>query len=210
VVVSPFVGERNERLTPGGLGRRLGARIADGLFLALVCYLPATRGPGLPEYVIGYVGAMVGLGIRTSDLWGLDRRSLSRFAGGAAFVLGCLAYFTLCEARGQTLGKRMFGVRVIRADGGRFVTHGQALIRSLAFVVTSLPLGLGQLAMLWDPHLRSWSDRVAGTRVVRVGWSGRVESLAWPVLATAALSAILSVGVPFALLVAPLRTILHL
>jgi uncharacterized RDD family membrane protein YckC len=151
------------------------------MILGLLCYLPGTRGPDLPEYVIGYVGFIFNLGIRTSELWGLDRASLSELAGRGGFLLGCLLYLTLCEARGQTLGKRMFGVRVVKADGGRFVTYPQALVRVLSFVLTSIPLGVGQVAMLWDQQRRSWSDHIAGTRVVRVPWAGSERSLARPV-----------------------------
>ena len=120
----------------------------------LLCYLPGTRGPGLPEYVIGYFGFIFGLGIRTNDLWGVSRASLAEFAGRAGIVLGYLLYFTLCEARGQTPGKRMVEVRVVRADRGRWLEHRQALVRSLSFVLTLIPLGVGQLAILWDPQRR--------------------------------------------------------
>ena len=201
---------QNKWVSPAGPVRRLSARMIDAVIVGLLCYLPGTRGPGLPEYVIGYFGFIFGLGIRTNDLWGVSRASLAEFAGRAGLVLGCLLYFTLCEARGQTPGKRMVGVRVVRADGERWVEHSQALVRSLSFVLTSIPLGLGQLAILWDPQRRSWSDRLAGTRVVCVPWAGKVESLARPLLVTMAVTAFFSIGIPFAVLVAPLHVILDL
>lgn len=199
-----------QKLPPAGAGRRFGAVLVDAVLVGLLCYLPGTRGPGLPGYVIGYVGFMFGLGIRTSELAGMDRGTLARLAGGLAVVLGGLVYFVLCEVRGQTLGKRMFGIRVIPAHGDAFVTLGQAVGRSLAFVLTIIPAGIGQLAMLWDPKRRTWPDVWTGTRVVRVGLSGRVDSLARPVLTVVIVTSVLSVGVPAVLLVAPLKTILKL
>ncbi len=210
MAVGAIEGNRSPWLSPAGFGRRVVARGIDVLILGLLCYIPGTIGPSLPEYVIGYVGFVFRLGLRTSELWGLDRASLSELAGKGGFVLACLLYFTLCEARGQTLGKRMLGVRVVSATGERHVTCMQALVRSLSFVATSIPCGIGQLAILWDPQKRSWSDRLAGTRVVRVPWAGKVGSLARPVVATLAVTAFFSLGVPFAVLVAPLDVILDL
>lgn len=195
---------------PGGPLRRVVARVIDAAVLGVLAYWPGTRGPRLPEVVVGYVGFMFRLGVRTDTLAGIDRMVLARWSGALGALLGALVYFTLCEGRGQTLGKRMVGVRVVREDGDRLVGRAQALGRSLAAVLTSIPLGIGPLAMFWDPKRRTWADLMAGTRVVRVGWAGQVDSLARPVITTLVVTLALSVAVPFVVLLAPLSAILDL
>jgi|DewCreStandDraft_1066081.scaffolds.fasta_scaffold11154_4 uncharacterized RDD family membrane protein YckC len=68
---------------------------------------------------------------------------------------------------GQTLGKYLLGIRVVSARGER--TWGQILLReTIGRLVCVATLGLGYLAILWDPERRGWHDRLADTRVVRV------------------------------------------
>ncbi len=67
---------------------------------------------------------------------------------------------------GQTPGMRFLAIRVTRADGSREITFGRAFRRVLAVVLSLLPLGLGYLAILWDPRRRAWADRMTGTEVV--------------------------------------------
>jgi uncharacterized RDD family membrane protein YckC len=69
---------------------------------------------------------------------------------------------------GQTIGKRVVGVRVARPDGAPVdptVAAGRAAMR----LVSGLALGLGFLWAAWDPEKRTWHDMVADTRVFRVG-----------------------------------------
>lgn len=81
-------------------------------------------------------------------------------------------YFTLFEglARGQTPGKRLFKLRVIK-DSGRQVTFAEAMARNLLRVVDMLP-GMyltGILAILFNRQRKRLGDMVAGTLVVHTG-----------------------------------------
>lgn len=86
---------------------------------------------------------------------------------GIGFGWGAL-YFTLFTAtgRGQTPGKRLMGVRVIRLDGKRmgwwyaFERFGGYF----ACVTTGL-LGFAQI--LWDRNRQGLHDKIAGTVVIR-------------------------------------------
>ena len=94
--------------------------------------------------------------------------------GGAAtwimaiFLLGLLVidlmYFALQEmlGAGQTLGKRLVGLRVINRDGGRAAAW-PLLLRNL---VRTLDLIIGAPLMFFDRHSRRVGDRLAGTVVV--------------------------------------------
>jgi uncharacterized membrane protein SpoIIM required for sporulation/uncharacterized RDD family membrane protein YckC len=92
----------------------------------------------------------------------------------AALVLGVFviiwAYFVVFELlwRGQTPGKRLVGIRVIR-DGGYGVTAGSILTRNLfRFVGDLMPFPLvGIGVMFGNARCKRLGDFVAGTIVVR-------------------------------------------
>ena len=73
--------------------------------------------------------------------------------------------FAFNAAGGQTIGKMATSLRVVGAGGGR-VGAGRALARTVAWIVSVAPLGLGLLPAAFDPEGRTLHDRVAGTRVV--------------------------------------------
>jgi uncharacterized RDD family membrane protein YckC len=82
-------------------------------------------------------------------------------------LLVVLAYFTFFEGReGRSLGKRVFGLRVVRADGAP-ITYREAAIRNLVKVFPPLLLldTLFMLVFFFDQKQRV-SDRLAETIVV--------------------------------------------
>lgn len=85
------------------------------------------------------------------------------------FVL-TFAYGIFCEWRlhGQTLGKRIFRLRVIDAGGLR-LEPSQVILRNLLRLVDGLPAFymLGGAVALWNPRFQRLGDIAAGTVVVR-------------------------------------------
>jgi uncharacterized RDD family membrane protein YckC len=65
---------------------------------------------------------------------------------------------------GQTPGKRVMGLRIVRTDGKR-VGFGNALRRVLGFFVSSI-LFLGFMWILFDNRRQGFHDKIAGTFVV--------------------------------------------
>ncbi len=82
-------------------------------------------------------------------------------------VLAGLAYYVGMEGsrRGQTLGKRLLGIRVLGVDG-RPIGRGRALLRHVGGYVSALALGIGYLWMLWDERQQTWHDKMARAVVV--------------------------------------------
>ena len=78
-------------------------------------------------------------------------------------------YYIFFEAawNGQTPGKRLLGLRVMRADGTP-VALTEVAIRNLVRIVDFLPLayGVGVLTMFFQPQSRRMGDLAAGTLVV--------------------------------------------
>jgi len=104
-------------------------------------------------------------------LWVLTA-PLAAFGFGWGVVLQLLAagaYFVVLEGgrRGQTLGKRLAGIRVADARSGGAIGSGRALVRHVGRYISGLALGLGYLFMLWDPRQQTWHDKMAGSVVLR-------------------------------------------
>lgn len=68
---------------------------------------------------------------------------------------------------GQTIGKKLLGVRVTTTSGGQ-VDFVKALIRPIAKLLSGIVLALGYLWMLWDKDSQTWHDKIAGTYAVKV------------------------------------------
>src|SRR5207249_7927849 len=99
-------------------------------------------------------------------------QAASPYFGIAVLLTFALAwsYFILLEwlGNGQTIGKRIFGLRVI-ADDGAPAGFIAVLVRNLVRVVDFLPsfYGLGLLAIVMSSRSQRLGDLAAGTFVVR-------------------------------------------
>ncbi|HEV8671179.1 MAG TPA: RDD family protein [Candidatus Limnocylindria bacterium] len=99
-------------------------------------------------------------------------QTASPYFGIATLLTFAIAwsYFILFEwlGNGQTIGKRMFGLRVI-ADDGAPAGFIAILVRNLVRVVDFLPgfYGLGLLAIVVSSRSQRLGDLAAGTFVVR-------------------------------------------
>jgi uncharacterized RDD family membrane protein YckC len=91
--------------------------------------------------------------------------------GGGCVVLHVVglavwvAYETLLLSQwnGQTIGKKVVGIRVVTASGAP-PDWLHAMIRSLSRVLSSILL-LGYLWVLWDADSQAWHDKLAETYV---------------------------------------------
>lgn len=90
--------------------------------------------------------------------------------GAISFFVLSIVYGMFCEWRwrGQTIGKRLFGLRVIDSHGLR-LRLSQVVLRNLMRLFDSLPLLylVGAAASLFSRNLQRLGDLVANTVVVR-------------------------------------------
>jgi uncharacterized RDD family membrane protein YckC len=102
------------------------------------------------------------LGLGTGHIFELPLLPLAAF-----FLLLNGGYFTAFTAvGGQSIGKMALGIRVIsHEDSG--VPIGRATLRTLACIVSALPLGAGFLPGVIGADRLTLHDRLAHTRVVR-------------------------------------------
>jgi uncharacterized RDD family membrane protein YckC len=157
-----------------GFGRRLLARLLDSLLYGLataVLFVPGAVLTGLAFEgceTITYAG-------NTSELLCDDGYpKVGLLVGGVALMLAsvlvvAVIYIRALARTGQTWGRTIVGIRVIRLDNGVSPGVGKALGRTLfSWFYSTSPFGLGYLWMLWDDRNQTWHDKVAGTLVVNV------------------------------------------
>ena len=89
--------------------------------------------------------------------------ALAILALGVAFHV--VYHTVLVGGCGQTLGKMLLGVAVVRRDGAP-AGYGRALLRCVGGGLCLLTLGLGRLFVLFTRDRRALADFVAGTRPI--------------------------------------------
>ena len=67
---------------------------------------------------------------------------------------------------GQTPGKFIFGIKVIKVDGS-CISHTDAVIRAIGYNVSFMLFGVGLLWAFVDKNSQTWHDKLARTYVVR-------------------------------------------
>ena len=102
------------------------------------------------------------LGIITAILFGAARGP----GGGVSFLVGVVYYWYFwTRQEGQTPGKKLMNIRVIKADGGP-LTDSDAIIRYIGYYLNSIVLMLGWIWALFDAKSQGWHDKLAQTYVV--------------------------------------------
>jgi uncharacterized RDD family membrane protein YckC len=83
------------------------------------------------------------------------------------FIFG-IAYFTFTIGwKGQTLGKLMLGLKVVRTDGSR-TGFLRAFIRSWGYILCIISIGIGFLVIAWNDQKRGLHDFISNTRVIKL------------------------------------------
>lgn len=132
---------------------------------------------GVINWVMIATLGLVGIDLRTPLSEGSNWFQTVVFIG-AVFLLVLMPFLLLTAywllfwtTTGQTIGKRIVGVRVVRFDGER-MRAGNAVRRIVMYFVSMLPLFLGFIWILIDDERRGWHDKVAGTCVI-YAWEAR-------------------------------------
>ena len=124
------------------------------------------------------IGLLAALGLSVDTTGGAVAFFAAALLGVAAITIVAFLYAPLMMSRtdGQTVGRMVLNIRVIRADGRRmtfgFAFIREVLIKSLLFgVLSSITFGLASLLdvlwPLWDEENRALHDLVVNTRVIK-------------------------------------------
>ncbi|MFE4972194.1 RDD family protein [Kitasatospora sp. NPDC056651] len=103
-------------------------------------------------FVDGWLVSLVSYGLLAHG----DKGEANLWTSPLFFLVAAL----LLSTTGTTVGKRLFGLRVVRLDGGR-ATIPQVLLRTLLLCLVVPPL-------VWDRDTRGLHDKAVGTVEVRI------------------------------------------
>lgn len=110
--------------------------------------------------------------------------------GGLAILLMAVNRLLLPTISGWSLGRAVFGIRVVRRDGAS-VGPWRLLLRDLAHLLDTVSVLVGWLWPLWDSRRRTFADLLLHTEVRRVEpvqHAGTIRRLTAVVAAVAALA----------------------
>jgi uncharacterized RDD family membrane protein YckC len=150
-----------------GWWARVGAQLIDGMIV----------GAGGAILVVA-ISAPFSIGFFANDTVGILSILLGLLIATACVSLVALLYAPAMMARtnGQTLGRKVTGIRVVRATGRPidfgFAMVREVLVKSLLFgLLASVTFGLASLIdvlwPLWDEEHRALHDFVVDTRSIR-------------------------------------------
>lgn len=148
-----------------GWGSRVAAYIVDGLII------------GVPVGILIAIGFAVGV----EEVNCTSTRYSTNCTGGGLSGLGIaivgIGYLIALAAglwlmyqqgkTGQTPGKKMVNIRVVREADGQPIGFGMTFVRNLCHFVDGIVCYLGFLWPLWDAKKQTFADKIIGTVVVK-------------------------------------------
>ena len=121
------------------------------------------------DYIILVAVPVVTLLISVS-IGGATTSRTGGISNSTGWLLGSLLwltnFFILPAVNGQSIGKMLTGLRIVKMDG-RGISFGTVLLRNfVGYAVTALTAGLGFLLSMVGSNGRALHDMIAGTVVV--------------------------------------------
>lgn len=139
---APFGAPRNY----ANWGQRAGALIIDQappLVLYLIALILTFTGARMIGLILYGVAGLVALG------WAVYNRWIQQ------------------GNTGQSLGKRVLGIKLIAEQTGQPVGVGTAILRDICHIVDGLPCYIGYLWPLWDDKSQTFADKIVSSIVVQ-------------------------------------------
>lgn len=111
-----------------------------------------------PGAAVSVTVALVALSVPLHSAWWWICVSI----GAAAILVTAFNRVLLPGVLGESLGRRVFGIAVVRRDG-ETAEPGRLLMRDLAHLADTAPLLVGWLWPIWDRRRGTFADILAGT-----------------------------------------------
>lgn len=115
---------------------------------------------GLAIFAVGYIASLI-LGAIATALGVLTYLATA----GVVLAFNIIQWVKQGNT-GQTIGKKVIGLRLISETTRQNVGPGPSVIRGLAHIVDAIPCYIGFLWPLWDPKKQTFADKIMGTVVV--------------------------------------------
>lgn len=81
-------------------------------------------------------------------------------------IIGIIYVIGFWTWRGQTPGKMVMGIKIIKTDGSP-IGIGRAILRYVGYLVSTIIIYIGYLMIAWDSKKQGLHDKIAGTYVVK-------------------------------------------
>ena len=142
-----------------------------GFWIRLVAYIIDAVIIFIPTFVIGLV---IGLIAAASAGAANNSSNANAIAGsGASVVVDLIAfvitvgYFVYFWGKGQTIGMRVFHLRVADAITGQPIGYGRAALRYLGYIISGIVCYIGLIWAAFDGRKQGWHDKIANTVVLQ-------------------------------------------
>ncbi|MFH8614266.1 RDD family protein [Streptomyces sp. NPDC017979] len=87
---------------------------------------------------------------------------------GYAWLIAAMVFIAYREGTtGQSPGKQVLGIKLLREQDGQIVGFGKAFLRRLAHIVDALPCYIGYLWPAWDQKKQTFADKICSTVVIK-------------------------------------------
>ncbi|HVD14596.1 MAG TPA: RDD family protein [Actinomycetota bacterium] len=145
----------------GGWGARVGAYLLDLIFVSV------------PTVILVAI-AVIPVAVSSSDGGQPGQAELalmfSLLTAAFALQLVLVAYnrWYLQGTTGQSWGKRIIGLRLVRMADGQPVGGGMSFVRDVAHTIDGLICNIGYLMPLWDDRRQTIADKLLNTVVLDV------------------------------------------
>ena len=129
----------------------------------------------IDHIILGIIAIIISMPIGLSTLFSTDKISpfmmlanMFSWIGAIVVVISILYFLYFESTTGQTLGKRMVGIKVVK-ENGKKLSFGDALIRTVFRIIDMLPVAyiIGFIVILVSQKKQRVGDVVAKTIVVK-------------------------------------------
>ena len=117
---------------------------------------------------VAYIIDAIILGIVSGVITAVFRLDQATSGNALGLLINVIYFVVLWSSTGggQTLGMRIFNLKVIRTDGSE-LTVVQAVIRWIGLFVSFIVIFIGVIWVAFDSEKQGWHDKIAGTYVVK-------------------------------------------
>ena len=154
------IADPNASVVPADRGTRLVATILDGIVIAVMVYLPFM----VAAVMVGAIGRATGIGNDVGPLF-LVIGSL----GIVGFIVWCWLTIKYVRSNGQTIGKKILGIKVVRTDGSAISLGRIFWLRNVVNgLISIIPLyGIIDALFIFGESRQCVHDKIADTFVVK-------------------------------------------
>ena len=139
-------------VTVVGFGPRLAATLIDGAMVGFLGFMLA--------FILGFIAIFTNI-VNPGQVNGV----LELLTVLCLLFFSIFYYIGFWTTDGQTMGKTIVGLKVIRTDGTQ-LSVVRALLRYIGYIVSASLFSIGFLWAAFDPKRQGWHDKLAGTLVV--------------------------------------------